>query len=380
MKGVILENLGASRYRVGVSSEATILAKQLKDVGDAYDQVSKEVIAAYHALSQAQATYFAAVDEMRLAVGDFQLCLSDFDEETLRSQLQQPCLDANYLERIECLEGDPEQAVQCLEDAQARLDACLAKAELEVQKAKQDAIAACEKAWAPKIAALQKAALALLPSVQSALYEHQRLIVSQLALGRRFTELQQLADQVESYTVFKAQYDDSLAAETEVMVAKTPAGRHVITEIGELSNCLHKSRPFPSFNLFVNAALATGAETWLPTWRTGKVLAIEGDELRVQFDPGTLPGSLGTLYSRVVDCTPPQAFFDGNAGTAEQRIRDARQALADATEALKAVLADRKDCIAQYDQTWVNGQYNDKVAVCKQVWDQWLLDCRAAEG
>lgn len=380
MKAIITANQGGSRYEVGVKSDDSLIQLQQEEAQVAYDLAEKVEIAALRALQDAQAVYAVAVNAVQVAVNDYTVCMNDWDFQEYFDVLAAPCHATHYDARIACLEGDPDLAVACLARVDAELEACLGQAESDAKLAEGAYYADCQATHGPVVAKAQAAATALLPGVQAAMLEHHQCVARKLAASRRYNEMAGLAALTLSYTVWSAQWDEDIPVGDEVLLAQTPAGRHVITALGELENCWHISRTFPSFNLFVNAALAPGAETWLPTWRTGTVLAIVGDELQVEVDPGTFAGGLGTLYSvNSINCTPSQAHFDGTAATGEARIKAAREALEAAQVALDAALQARADCIKVYDQNWANFQYDAKAAECTTTWNIWLAACRLAE-
>lgn len=132
--------------------------------------------------------------------------------------------------------------------------------------------------------------------------------------------------------------------------------------------CLHDARVLPSGHLSVNASLAPGFETWRPTWRVGTVKEVIAPDLKIQFAPANLAGSLGTLYSEnPLDCTPPQIYFDGvDPKTAEANIVTARNALKDAQQALLDAVKIQNDCIAEFDQAWMDQCYGTAVEICDE--------------
>lgn len=377
MKAIITANQGGSRYQVGVKSDDSLIQKQQEEAQVAYEMAEKAEMAALRALQEAQAPYLEAVNAVKIAVNDYVVCMNDWDFDEYYQVLAAPCHDKRYDARIACLEGEPEQAVECLARVDAEWEGCLGQAEADAKAAEGAYYADCQKTHGPIVAKAQAAATALLPGVQDAMLEHHHCVARKLSAARRYNEMAALAALTLSYTVWSAQWNEEIPVGEEVLLAQTPAGRHVITALGDLQNCWHISRTFPAFNLFVNAALAPGAETWLPTWRTGSVLAIEGVELKVEVHPGTFAGGLGTLYSvNPINCTPSQAHFDGTAATGEARIKAARAALVEAQNALADALQARADCIQQYDQNWANFQYDAKADACKTEWDIWLANCQ----
>lgn len=392
MKGTIKENLGTSRYIVGVKINVEPVTGIRDDLNQQYDDISQKLIEAYGKLAEAQAPYEAILAEIETASLAYQACINTFNLSACIDAKLAACEDAyNDCElecsKIESAPGECDLDCQQARDAckaacQRQRDACRAVAEIECQETYQAALSACQAEWSPYITNLQSSALDLLGAVREAQGLVGQLEAQQLSLARRINELDGVAAQEEQVTCFRAQYKDDIAAGTEVEVARTPAGRTVITEIAAPGVCLQDSRALPSGHLFVNAATYPGWETWRPTWRTGtvkKVLA-EQNKLKVEVKSGTLPGNLGTIHSRdPIDCTPPQAYFDGNWQTAEQRIKDAREALTAAQTALQDAAKVRDECIAQYDTTWQNACYTDKAAICAVDWANWLDLCNESE-
>ena len=248
-------------------------------------------------------------------------------------------------------------------------DACLAKVAIDCAELEYQHIQECQETHAPIIAAAQAAALEKLPAIQEAMYVLQTEQAIQFSLARKLNELEAIAAREYQITCFKAQYDAELAVGTEVEMAKTPNGRHAITGIITAPTpCLHDARVLPSGHLFVNAALYPGFETWRPTWRVGTVKEVIAPDLKIQFAPANLAGSLGTLYSEnPLDCTPPQIYFDGvDPMTAEANIVTARNALKDAQQALLDAVKIQNDCIAEFDQAWMDQCYGTAVEICDE--------------
>ena len=243
--------------------------------------------------------------------------------------------------------------------------------ELDCAEAEYAHIQECQETHSPIIAQAQAAALEMLPEIQEAMYNLQTEQAIQFALARKLNELEGIAAREYQITCFKAQYDQDLAVGTEVEMAKTPNGRHAITAIVTAAPpCLHDARVLPSGHLFVNSALYPGYETWRPNWRVGTVIAQDGNDLSVQLAPALVAGSLGTLYSEnPIDCTPPQIYFDGvDPKDAEADIVAARTALAYAQQTLLDAVKIKNDCIAVYDQAWLDQCYGTAVEICDETY------------
>ena len=392
MKGTIRENLGGSRYIVGIQVNAEPVTGLLADLNQQYADISQKLIQAQGELLTAQEPYDALLVQIEVASLAYQACVDEFnlgqcvDTKIAICQADySDCEDACY--DIESGEGECDFECQkardaCKDRCQREREACLAQANVDCQEQYNQHVTECQKTWSPLISDLQQQALEMLPTIQEIMTRIAEAQAQQLSLARRINELDGVQSREEQVTCWRAQYDDGLAAGTAVEVARTPAGRTVITEIVAPDACLQDARGLPAKHVFVNSALYPGFETWRPTWRTGTVKAInEDDTLKVEIKSGTLVGSLGTLYSRnPIDCTPPQAYFDNNWQTAEQRIKAAREALTAAQNALQDAAKIRDDCIGQYDQTWSNICYTDKAALCDSTWASWLATCVDLEG
>lgn len=388
MKGIIKENLGDSRYIVGVKTNVEPANAIREDLNQKYDDNSQKLIKAQGEWLEAKSPYEALLAEIEAASSAYQACINTFNLSACIDAKLAACEDAyNDCElecsKIESAPGECDLVCQQARDAckaacQRQRDACRAVAEIECQEAYQAALTACQTQWAPAIAELHSQAAEALVPVQAALIKIAELEAQQLSLARRINEIETVEAREEQITCFRAQYKSDLEAETEVEVARTPSGRTVITEIAAPGVCLQDSRVLPSGHVYVNSAIYPGFETWRPTWRTGIVKAIltEDNKLQVEVKDGTLAGGLGTLYTRnPIDCTPPQAYFDGNWQAAEASIKAARNALTAAQAALQDAAKVRDDCIAQYDATWQNACYTDKAAACEIEWANWLDLC-----
>ena len=388
MKGTIRANLGASRYTVGIPYAEEPLASLKEEAQKAYEGAIQQRLEALKALAAAEEPYNAILAEIEWATASYDACRIEFDYSSQLAAAIAIC-DADYsacYNACNPIEGESKPAEEifaCQKQCAAARDTCHEPATIDTKNQEIAHLTECQETWSPLIADLQTQALELMAPVQEAMYQLKTAEALELSTARRINELDQVAAVEQQITCWRAQYDDGLTAGTEVEVARTPSGRHVITEIYPEAEerCLQEARALPPKHLFVNAAVAPGFETWLPTWRVGVVKAIVGDKLQVEVQGGAMSGSLGTIYSRnPINCTPPQAYFDGNWQESEARIKAAREALAEAQEDKTAAVKDRDDCISQYDQTWFNACYTDKTALCDSTWATWLAECEALEG
>jgi hypothetical protein len=230
--------------------------------------------------------------------------------------------------------------------------------------------------YSPIIADRQAAAVALLPPFKAAALALREGNAQRLSLDQALSRLRAIEDRERTAIAWSAQYDDGIAVGTEVSIAKTTRGRYIITSIGATDDCEHDSDALPTYNLFVNAALQTGVETWRPKWRSGRVLAINNDgTLKVEVTDSELFGSLGTRVSRnEIVCVPPQAYFDEDGPldttqAAREAYDAAREDWVEAAEALDT-------CIAAFD---LNGCLAD-ASGCQDTLNQDKLGCLDARA
>lgn len=383
MKGIIRENLGESRYIVGVPLAVQPLADEIKKYTKLYQATIPKITDAFKALAEARDGYALLLAAVSTAAAEYELCRLDFSSTSCIEAGEMACLNAYSEAENTCYEIESGPAPgECDPDCQRERERCIAAA-VKVRDACLDVVALdcaeqeyahlqeCQATHSPIIAKAQAAALEKLPAIQEAMYNLQHEQAIQFSLARKLNELEAIAAREYEITCFKAQYDAELATGTEVEMAKTPNGRHAITGIITAPTpCLHDSRVLPSGHLFVNAALYPGFETWRPTWRVGTVKEVIAPDLKVQFAPANLAGSLGTLYSEnPIDCTPPQAYFDGkDPKQAEADIVTARKALADAQQALIDAVKVQNDCIAEFDQAWMDQCYGTAVEICDETY------------
>ncbi len=377
MKGIIRENLGDSRYVVGITSADQPLADELKKYQDLYDATIPRITDAYGALNDLREGYNAALDAIAEVAAEYELCRLEFSSTSCIETGEQSCLSAYSAAESACrdIESAPGECdldcllerERCILAAQKTRDACLAQVAIDCADAEFKHREECQNTWAPLIAKAQEAALKLLPGMQEALYNLQHEQALQWQLARKLNELEGIAAREYEITCFRAQYDDGLAIDSEVEMARTPNGRHVITGLVTAPTpCLHDARVLPSGHLFVNAAIWPGFETWRPTWRVGIVKEIVPPNLKIEFVPAYMPGGLGSLYTEnPLDCTPPQIYFDGKSPLeAEADIKAARAALKAAQQDLLDLVKVRTECIAEYDQAWMDQCYGTAVELC----------------
>ena len=415
MKGRITANLGESRYTVEVVVDNPLLTAELTKAQETYTKASERVTATLAAEQRAQAVYDEALiaarskqaaydDERRSkSIDDFieaemDRCRAVYDACTDQcQQAREACTDRCTKAHGECLQGCSDQACadrcnetrddcqqgcyddedDCLSDCAKARERCEEQAELVGQQAYQAFLADCFKRHSPGIQAAQKATLDKLPDLQEAVFTHHAAEVDKLAAAQRLTELQRIDTTAPAITLWSAQYNDALAVGAEVTIARTPAGNHVITtpDLASADTQPIDARIFPASLLFINAALAPGVETWTPSWRTGTVQAVGGSTLTVAIDGGTMTGTLGTVVSRApIDCTPPQAYFDGQVD--ESAITTARAALVAAQRELDAIATARKECPERWK---MSDCYEPKSTACKDLWGAWLVDCLDSE-
>ncbi len=379
MKGIIRENLGESRYIVGVPLAVQPLADEIEKYTKLYQATIPKITDAFKALAEARDGYALLLAAVTNAAADYELCRLDFSPTSCIEAGQTVCLNAYSAAESTCYEiesgvgeCDPDcqrERARCIAAAARVRDACLAKVAIDCAELEYQHIQECQETHAPIIAAAQAAALEKLPAIQEAMYVLQTEQAIQFSLARKLNELEGIDNREYQITCFIAQWDEDLAVGTDVEMARTPNGRNAITSlITAPTPCLHDARVLPSGHLFINASLAPGFETWRPTWRVGTVLEVIPPNLRVQFTPANIAGSLGTLYSEnPLDCTPPQIYFDGvDPKTAEANIVTARNALKDAQQALLDAVKIQNDCIAEFDQAWMDQCYGTAVEICDE--------------
>ena len=377
MKGTIRENLGASRYIVGVRSAVQPLADEIEKYTKLYQATIPKITEAYGVLNERRVEYQAALAVVAAAAAEYEICRQAFSVSTCIDAGNAAC-NAAYLEADaacleiesgigECDDDCQRDRLRCHETAVRVLEACLAVVAIDCAEAEYQHILECQTTHSPLIAKAQAAALALLPGMQDALSNLQHEQALQWQLARKLNELEGIDQREQQITCFIAQWSEALAAGDEVELARTPNGRTVITSLVTAPTpCLHDARVLPSGHLFVNAAIFPGFETWRPSWRVATVLAQAPPNLQVQFAPAIMVGSLGTLYSKTpLDCTPPQCYFDGvDPKVAEADIRAARSALSAAQTLLLEAVAVRTACVDVYDQAWMDQCYGTGVEAC----------------
>lgn len=379
MKGIIQSNLGDGRYVVSVDSANSLLSLEIARLTREYDAAQAEVTSLLGTVDTLEGEYQSALWAVYTAADAYRDCLHSTSYEAQLEREEEACDAAKDVAYAKC--GQQYQDLPSIM-------VCRARADREYQQCMGGTAGRAEAAWRAHgqacfdqhhgaIVSAQTRAANLVAGLKAARDTLHRAQAKVLAAGMRRQALQDIQDRNIQYTVWQAQRVDDLAEDDPVEIATTPAGRHVVTGIVAQSNCLIDSRALPSNHLFIDAALMPGAETWRPTWRTGVVLG-PGEEpgtLRVQFDPAEVAGSLGTDKSRTpIDCTPPQAYFDGDWQAVESGIESARLAVEAAqvaagearqalTDAIAAAAADRDAAIAGTDQA------------CLVEWTDWLTLC-----
>lgn len=388
MRGTITSNRGDSRYGVSYKYAQTLLQSEIDRLDEDYTAIEQRLIDAQVALSEVQEAYLARVALIDAKITAYQDCVDNFSRAACLIAEEAKCDDAYFECEAECSDahpaGDPEYWA-CVAECESKQDRCLADIESKCQQAQIDHNADCADKWSGEINAAQAQAAQAQAEVQARLYEVNTLEAQKLSLAKRLTELRQVKAVDEQATVFTAQYTEDLAPGTEVEVAITPAGRTVITDSDAswsdvsagLEQCIHDARSLPAANTFVNAALAAGAETWAPSWRTGTVQTVNADTLTVEVHPGTLYGTLGTSVSeKDINCTPPQVYFDGGfPGELGQAIENAHAALIEAQQDKLEAYAELQACLAEYDGDWFTDCYNVAAVACQNNCGELYLAC-----
>lgn len=378
MKGKIVSNQGESRYQVAVDPHNSLLDAELARLQYAYDQALTQQTAAQEAHNARQRDHAAAMSAVHAAQQAYQDAINAFDAPAQEAALEAACEAADDAARQKCRDesdGDPGRLMACYGRADQALAGCLAQVPLQVAQLRLEHQQQATKTYRPAIEHAQKAAATLLPEVQKAALTLALAKARVLSTAMELDSFRAIEARQVLYTAWSAQRGPALSAGTAVEVAKTPAGRTVITNIKATENCLFDARTLPPRNLLVNAAMVTGAETWRPTWRTGVVTAIDGAQntLTVTVDPAVMTGSLGQLGSeREIDCTPPQVYFDGDWAAIEGQIAAARAALTDAQTAASEARQALAACIATFDRA---GQLAASDAHCDLIWSEWLQEC-----
>lgn len=379
MKGTIQSNLGEGRYEVAVDASNDLITTEVARLSQEYDAAQAEATALLETVATLESAYQSALWAVYTAQEGYQDCLHSTSYDALLEAEEEACDDAKDEAYAKCSEGGAPlgQIMICRAGADRAYQACLSRAPQKAGAAWEAHQKGCLDAHHGAIETAQKRTTDLIASLQAARAAVARARARALAAAMRRTELNAIEARAISYTVWSAQKVEDLAADDPVEIATTPAGRHVVTALVAQTNCFVDARALPAKHLMVNAAIVPGVETWAPTWRTGSVLGPgeESGTLQVQFDPGIYIGSLGTDQSRrEINCTPPQAYFDGDWQAAEQALVDAlaavdaaRQGAAEArqalTDAIDAAAATRDASVASGDQN------------CETLWSGWLQDC-----
>ncbi|NCC23015.1 MAG: hypothetical protein EOM26_11245 [Alphaproteobacteria bacterium] len=375
MKGKITANQGESRYTISVDADTALLQLLIAEkekLNESIIQVlygtggssglyaqEREHETAYNDALQVVTDLTTAMNEERAAIS-VQSCLTARLEacDTARSDARQACRDAAVDCRngcdgsLECLQACDDDEDLCEAAADRAWEACTAQANLDCVDFVSQQTTEIFTRYSPLIAAAQADAIEALTPLQATRTDIAQWEAQRLSVDQALTQLKAIEARGIAVTCWSAQYDDQVQVDAEVEIAQTPSGRHVITAIGSVDNCLHDAHAVPAYNLFVNAALNPGVETWRPRWRTGIVKAINDDDdpptLTVEVTGGEMYGTLGTVYSRrEINCTPPQAYFDEDGDI--DSTGAARDAYDDALEAWQSALAARDACYAEFD-------------------------------
>lgn len=414
--GYVTGNQGESRYTVAIPRKTPLLAALIEARKVEIEGIDKVLEELRKHETDRRAIYDAAMEDVHLATLMYTECRESYTEPQCRadkiaaansaySDARNVCIDTWRDCRFACDIGDGD----CQEACDDTRDAC----ELAAETARDRALAAvgrlcvdevvahmaaCQAEHAPIIAKAQAAAVEALAPLQDAMIAIAWERTKRTSAVRRLNELEAIESSAESATCWSAQYNDKIptgevpedptGTEENAVTVATVSGRAIITEIVSINPCAHDARALPADVLFVDAALAPGAETWRPTWRTGIVTEIydpaePGDwpdpdkPLRVRIDPAILPGTLGTRVSRRnIECTPPGAFFDAN-GELDARLGIARQEYEDAIEARNEILAEIQACKDGYSVQDCAAPRNE---VCEYNREQSMSACIEARN
>ncbi|WP_252178355.1 hypothetical protein [Endozoicomonas sp. 4G] len=409
--GYVTANQGESRYTVAIPRKTPLLAAliearrvEIEGIDRVLEELRKHE-AAY------RATYNTAMEAVGEAMAGYTECRESYTEmqcrnakiaeaEAAYSSARAACDDAWSDCLFACAIGDgacqdacDDTREACREEAEVVRGRALAAIDRLCADAVVAHLQACQAQWAPVIAEAQASAVEALAPLQDAMIAITWERTKRTAAARRLNELEAIESSAEMATAWSAQYNADLktgdvpeeptGSEEHAVTVATVSGRAVITSISSVNPCAHDARALPADVLFVDSALAPGAETWRPTWRTGTVTAIYDPAnpdgwpdpekpLRVRIDPAILPGTLGTRVSRRnIECTPPGAFFD-ESGELDARLGVARQEYDDAIDARDEILAEIQACKDGYSVEDCTAPRNE---VCEYSREQSMLAC-----
>lgn len=399
--GYVTENQGESRYTVAIPRKTPLLTAliearrvEIEGIDAALEELRKQE-------QEQRAVYDAAMATLGESMAGYTECRESYTTLQCRNakisaandvhdEAMAACFDEWQDCRFSCDIGDGECQDACddaREACEQAADRALDNALAAVDRLCQDAIVAhlqaCQAQWTPVITEAQTAATAALAPLQDTMIAITWEKTKRTAAVRRLNELEGIEARSDVRTAWSAQYNDELptgenpaeptGSEENAVTVATVSGRAVITEISSIAPCAHDARALPAGILFLDSALATGSETWRPTWRTGRIDAVNSNgTLKVRVDPAILPGTLGTLVSkRDINCTPPGVFFDAD-GELDARLGIARQEYADALEARDVVLDEITTCQSTYTVEICTAPRND---LCTETRDEQLLAC-----
>lgn len=372
MKARITANLGEGRYTVTVQQTNALLRDSIAQAQAAREAAIEALNLAQIEVNETQAVYESAELAVR---GE----ISDYEQETAaitsraddcRADSESACGSERIACQAECAQeggGFP-----CLQRCDTAYAACVREGQERCEAERQRAQTDADRRYLKSIAAAQARAVERRTAYAAAVRALDLAKARKLQAEMALQELSDIGDRQIAVTTVSAQRETNLSAGQEVELAMVPSGQRVVTSLHSTQRSLVDARSLPARYLFVDAALAPGVETWVPSWRVGTVLAIVGDRLQVRLDPAILYGSLGTVDSRApITCAPPQAYFDGTAD--ESAIVAAAEALAAAQEALHDAYAARVACKRAFDlpACIATGQ-----GACKAQWDLWLAACQ----
>jgi hypothetical protein len=379
VKATIVDNNGESNYTVSIPRESALLTAELTRVENELAAVERALSGAEQAYQEASSAYQSALSELDARIEGYNACVNSFSFDHCLSEKNAECNSAYNDCRDVCFDGPGEDRNACYQTCEDAKTACESRALIDCQTADMEHRKACRETHGPLVTAAQAEGVRKLAALKATAQAVSEWRVRQANLARRKTELERIESTPILRNTVAAQYDDQLQPGTEVDVLPYLETAYYISTIKSANPCPVDSRIYPSGHLLINSALATGAETWMPTYRRGTVLEqTDEGKLKVRIDPGVLPGTLGTRISRRnINCTPPQAYFDGDWQETETAIGEARDLLDAAQESLQQLYEDRQACIDAWDPA---ACYDPRKAHCESTWGQWLIDCQENGG
>lgn len=373
MKGRIKSNLGHSRYIVALSTSNVLVTGQIDSLKRQKDNAIAQINALASAEDSAKSAFEIALARQQAAVTSYQSALAVYGQEEALADEELQCRTVRDACRQKCFDS-MDFTPECPEKCDAAYTIAIAEAPMRAIDRLTKYQQKTHGTWAPIIEAEQKETQTKLTAYSKLAIPLSQEKARLLGIEIELETFEAIEAKETNITCYSAQYDDSLSTDTVVEVARSPEGRHAITAIKTVTNCLSDARTLPPRYLFVDAAFAPGRETWEPTWRTGTVKAINDDNtLSIAFDTSILYGDLGTPDSRhEINCVPPLAYFSDEWRSVETAIQAAIQALKDAQTAYAQALSDLAGCKKAFDKTAL---YNEKKANCETIWTDWLTEC-----